>query len=191
VTKAFPDACAAVGIPKTSDINTDRGILGATAVQTFIDSSGQRASTARAYLTADVVLRPNLKIASGQHVTRIIFDNSGSQPRAVGVEMAASARSPVRYLAKARKEVLLCAGSIGTPQLLKLSGIGPAEELKQHEIPVVKELSGVGENLMDHMAFHGVTFKTDKDVSIHYLQDPIATLPSLIQWLRDGTGKSQ
>jgi choline dehydrogenase len=191
VTKVFPDACAAVGIPKASDVNTDRGILGATAVQTFIDSSGQRASSATAYLTADVVMRPNLKIASGQNVTRIIFDTDGSQPRAAGVEMAASVTSSVRYLAKARKEILLCAGSIGTPQLLKLSGIGPAEELKEYGIPVVKELSGVGENLMDHMAFHGVTFKTDKDVSLHYLQDTMATLPSLFQWMRDGTGKSQ
>jgi choline dehydrogenase len=188
VTKVFPDACDAIGIPKTPDVNTDRGILGATAVQTFIDTSGQRASTATAYLTADVVQRPNLKIASGQNVTRIIFDNSGPQPRAVGVEMAASRASPVRYLAKAKKEVLLCAGSIGTPQLLKLSGIGPASELKEHDIPLVAELPGVGENLMDHMAFHGVTFKTDKDVSLHYLQDPVKGLPEVIKWLRNGSG---
>jgi choline dehydrogenase len=190
ITKIFPDACAAVGIPKTPDVNTDRGILGATAVQTFIDSSGQRASTAAAYLTADVLQRSNLKIASRQHVTRVIFDSSGSHPRAVGVEMAASKASPLRYLAKAKKEVLLCAGSIGTPQLLKLSGVGPAEELKQHQIPLVHELAGVGENLMDHMAFHGVTFKTEANDSLHYLQDPIQSIPEVIKWLRDGTGKS-
>lgn len=73
-------------------------------------------------LTTDIILRPNLKIATGQIVTKIIFDHSGPQPLAVGVEMGASALSPLRYLAKAKKEVLLCAGSIGTPQLLKLSG---------------------------------------------------------------------
>jgi choline dehydrogenase len=189
IAQVFPDACDIIGIPKTSDVNTDRGILGATPVQTFIDSKGQRSSTAVAYLTADVVQRSNLKIASGQNVTRIIFDNNGPQPRTVGVEMGASKSTPLRYLAKAKKEVLLCAGSIGTPQLLKLSGIGPANELKEHGIPLVKELPGVGENLMDHMAFHGVTFKTDKDVSMHYIQDPIRGLPEVIQWLRDGTGK--
>lgn len=188
VAKVFPDACDVIGIAKTSDVNTDRGILGATPVQTFIDNKGQRSSTAVAYLTADVLQRPNLKIASGQNVTRIIFDNSGTQPRAVGVEMGASKVSPMRYLAKAKKEVLLCAGSIGTPQLLKLSGVGPAQELKEHGIPIVKALSGVGENLMDHMAFHGLAFKTDKSVSCHYLQDPIAGLPSVVQWFRDGTG---
>jgi choline dehydrogenase len=189
ITKVFPDGCAAVGIPKTSDVNTDRGILGATAVQTFIDNSGVRSSTAAAYLTADVLQRPNLKIASGQNVTRIIFDSSGPQPRAVGVEMAASKISPLRYLAKAKKEVLISAGSIGTPHLLKLSGIGHVDELKEYEIPLVKELPGVGENLMDHMAFHGVTFKTEKGFSLHYLQDPIKSIPELVQWLRDGTGK--
>ncbi|KAE9967412.1 hypothetical protein EG328_008205 [Venturia inaequalis] len=188
VAKAFPDACDSIGITKTPDVNTDRGILGASPVQTFIDTKGQRSSAAVAYLTADVIQRPNLKIASGQSVTRIIFDNSGSQPRAIGVEMAASKVSPLQYLAKAGKEVLLCAGSIGTPQLLKISGVGPAEELKQHGISIVKALPGVGENLMDHIVFPGLTFKTDKSASAHYLQDPVASLPGVVQWFRDGTG---
>lgn len=188
VAKVFPDACDSIGISKTPDVNTDRGMLGATPVQTFIDTKGQRSSAAVAYLTADVIQRPNLKIASGQSVTRIIFDESGSQPRAVGVEMAASKSSPLRYLAKARKEVLLCAGSVGTPHLLKLSGVGPAEELKEHGISIVKAMPGVGENLMDHIVFHGLTFKTDKSASAHYLQDPVASLPGAVQWFRDGTG---
>ncbi|QDS69953.1 hypothetical protein FKW77_002449 [Venturia effusa] len=188
VSRVFPDACDSIGIKKTPDVNTDRGILGASPVQTFIDTKGQRSSAAVAYLTADVIQRPNLKIASGQSVTRIIFDDSGPQPRAAGVEMAASKISPLRYIAKAKKEVLLCAGSIGTPHLLKLSGVGPAEELKEHDIPIVKVLPGVGENLMDHVVFHGLAFKTDKSASAHYLQDPVASLPAVVQWFRNGTG---
>jgi choline dehydrogenase len=188
ITAIFPDACNVVGIPKVSDINTECGMLGATAVQTFIDTKGQRSSAAAAYLTADVVQRPNLSIASGQVVTKIVFNTTVSQPRAIGVEMAASKVTPIRYLARAKKEVLLCAGAIGSPHLLKLSGIGPRDELTAHEIPIVKDSPAVGENLMDHMAFHGVTFKTDKNVSNHYLQDPIKGLPAIIQWLRDGTG---
>ncbi|KAF2420130.1 alcohol oxidase [Tothia fuscella] len=188
VTTVFPDACDEVGIPKVADINTERGMLGATAVQTFIDMKGQRSSAAVAYLRADVVQRPNLKIASGQVVTKTIFDTSGPKPRAMGVEMASSKLSPIRYLARAKEEVLVCAGAIGTPHLLKLSGIGAKEELEQYDIPLVKELPGVGENLMDHMAFHGVTFKTDPTYSIHFLQDPIKNVPAIIQWLRDGTG---
>lgn len=188
ITTVFPDACDAVGIPKVSDINTDKGMIGATAVQTFIDTSGQRSSAAAAYLTRDVVERPNLKIASGQIVTKIIFDTNGPRARAIGVEMASAKISPIRYLAKARKEVLLSAGAIGTPHLLQVSGIGAKDELEKHNITIVKESPGVGQNLMDHMAFHGVTFKTDKNVSNHYLQDPIKGLPPVIQWLRDGTG---
>lgn len=188
ISHVFLDACDAVGVTKTRDINTDRGILGATSVQTFINAKGERSSTAVAYLTADVVRRPNLKIASGQTVTRVIFDTSGPQPRAVGVEMASSKLTPLRYLAKAKKEVLLCGGSIGTPQLLKISGVGPAQELRDHNIPVVKELTGVGENLMDHLTYNGIVFKTDPSVSFHYLLDPIKSLPAMFRWLRSGTG---
>jgi choline dehydrogenase len=188
VTTVFPDACDSVGIPKVADINTSKGMIGATAVQTFIDTKGQRSSAAVAYLTEDVLKRPNLKIASGQIVTKIIFDTSGERPKAVGVQMASSKVSPVKYLAKAKKEVLLTAGAIGSPHLLKLSGIGPKDELEQHGIPLIKALSGVGENLMDHIAFHGVVFRTDKDVSNHYLQDQIRSLPAMVEWLRHGTG---
>lgn len=188
VTTVFPDACNAIGIPKVSDVNTDRGMIGATPVQTFIDPSGQRSSAAAAYLTADVIQRSNLKIASGQVVTKIIFDTSGVTPKAIGVEMAASSLSPIRYLARARKEVLLSAGAISSPHLLKASGVGPLDELTEHNIPVIKNSPSVGENLMDHMAFHGITFKTDKHLSTHYLQDPLSALPAMYEWLRYGTG---
>lgn len=186
LSEVFLDACAAVGIPKISDFNTPKGMLGASRFQSFIDAKGQRSSTAVSYLTEDVARRSNLRIATGQTVTKIIFDTSSSEPRAVGVEMASSKSSPLRYVVRARKEVILSAGAVASPQLLKLSGIGPAAELKQHNIPVVKDIPGVGENLMDHLC--GIACFESKLPSLQYLFDPIKSLPALVEWMRFGTG---
>jgi choline dehydrogenase len=187
LSKMFLDACDAVGISKIQDFNhPKRGMLGASQFQTFIDPQGQRSSTAVAYLTKEVASRTNLSIATGQTVTKILFDTSSGHPRAVGVEMASSKESPVRYIAKARKEVILAAGALQSPQLLKLSGIGPATELKEHGINVVKDVPGVGENLADHLCSL-VCFES-KLPSLQYLFHPLNSLPALIEWLRYGKG---
>lgn len=80
------------------------------------------------------------------HVTKVLF--SGKQ--AIGVEISRHGKKGRREQLKASKEVILSAGVINSPQLLKLSGVGPAAELRQHAIPLVQELPGVGENLQDH-----------------------------------------
>lgn len=183
----FLDACAAQGIPKVRDINSNAGINGATRLQTFIDSKGQRSSAAVAYLTKDVASRSNLKIAVGQTVTRIIFNNDGPNPKAVGVEMASSSGAPVKYIARAKREVLLCAGAVHTPQILKLSGIGPAKELLSHRIELIKDVSAVGANLADHL-YSNFVVKVTKGLSLQFMADDLLSLPALIQWLRTGTG---
>ncbi|KAK4620394.1 Dehydrogenase [Fulvia fulva] len=182
----FLDACEAVGIPKIADFNSRKGMLGASQFQTFIDSKGQRSSTAVAYLTKDVASRSNLSIATGQIVTKIVFDKSGAKPRAVGIEMGSSKASPIRYVVKARKEVILSAGAVQSPQILKLSGIGPAAELKQHNIPLIKDLLGVGTNLADHLC--GIMVFESREKSLQYLVDTVKGIPPLIEWLRHGTG---
>ncbi|EME41797.1 hypothetical protein DOTSEDRAFT_177153 [Dothistroma septosporum NZE10] len=182
----FLDACEAVGIPKITDFNSRKGMLGASQFQTFIDSKGQRSSIAVAYLTKDVAKRPNLSIATGQIVTKIIFDKSGPKPRAAGIEMAASKISPIRYIVKARKEVILSAGAVQSPQILKLSGIGPASELKAHNVPLIKDIPGVGGNLADHLC--GIMVFESREKSLQYLVDTVKGIPALIQWLRHGTG---
>lgn len=187
LTNNFLDACDSVGIPKTADINSSRGINGVSRMQTFIDDNGQRSSTAVAYLTADVASRPNLKLAVGQTVTKILFDEAGSEPRAVGVEMSAGSATPIRYLAKATREVIVCAGAVHTPHILQLSGIGRASNLAKHSIKVVKDLPGVGANLVDHI-FSSIVFETKKGSSLQYLADPLKSLPALAEWLRYGTG---
>ncbi len=82
-------------------------------------------------------------------VEKVLFStSSGGRPRAVGIEVSTGPDSP-RFRVSAAREVILCGGAIGTPQVLLLSGVGPADELVELDIPVVKELQAVGRNLVD------------------------------------------
>ena len=105
--------------------------------------NGERFSAAKAYLTPNLS-RPNLQVITGAHTTRILTEGR----RAVGVEYR---RGGQLEQIKATREVLLCAGSLQSPQLLLLSGIGPGAQLQQHGIATVHDLPGVGENLHDHV----------------------------------------
>jgi choline dehydrogenase len=107
---------------------------------------GRRCSAANAYLRP-AMRRRNLSVRTHALATRVLFDGR----RAVGVRYERGGRS---HEVRARREVILCAGSINTPQLLKLSGVGPARELAGCGIEVVHELPGVGENLQDHLEFY-------------------------------------
>ena len=105
-------------------------------------------SAAVAYLSANVLSRPNLTIAVNTMVEKILFDESGAEPRAIGVEVSKSSKSP-KYRVLATREVILSAGAVATPHLLLLSGIGPQEELSKVGIKAVKDLSQVGKNYYD------------------------------------------
>ncbi|KAH9920607.1 uncharacterized protein B0H18DRAFT_1086354 [Fomitopsis serialis] len=143
------DTCEGMGISYNDDINSPRGTIGATRLVGCIDDSGQRSSAATAYLTADVLRRHNLTVAVYTIVENILFARDvGAKPRATGVEVSKSRTSP-RYRAHARREVILCAGAVMTPQLLLVSGIGPSDDLHKLGIDVVQDLPAVGKNLMD------------------------------------------
>jgi choline dehydrogenase len=154
-------ACEEIGIPRNPDFNGARQ-EGAGYYQ-LSTRNGFRCSTAVAYLRP-ARRRANLRVLTRAQTTRILFEGR----RAVGVEYRPGARAdrrdagtakasgvtveagpPVRV--RARREVILCAGALQSPQLLQLSGVGPAELLHSFGIPVVHELSGVGENLQDHL----------------------------------------
>lgn len=105
--------------------------------------NGERHSAAKAYVTPNLS-RPNLKVFTGALTTRILMDGK----RAVGVEFLHEGQT--RQL-KCQREVLLCAGSIQSPQLLMLSGIGPREHLLAHQIAPIHHLPGVGQHLHDHI----------------------------------------
>lgn len=120
---------------------------------------GSRCSTAKAFLRP-VRLRKNLHVAMNAHVTKILIDNAKMQ--ATGVEFI---RYGKRYRISARREVIMSAGAINTPQLLMLSGIGPQTHLQRLGIKVLKDLP-VGENLQDHVGMGGLTFLVDKPIAI-------------------------
>ena len=104
---------------------------------------GERWNAARAYLTPHLASRPNLKVITGARARRILFAGK----RAGGVEFRQGGEI---HSLRARREVILSAGALQSPQLLMLSGIGAGAELQQFGIPVVHDLPGVGKNLQDH-----------------------------------------
>ena len=144
VSKAFVQACGEAGQPLNNDFNgaTQEGCGFFQVTQT---PAGQRCNSAYAFLE-EARSRPNLTVMTSAHVTRICFVGK----TASGVEIARKGAGGPREILTANKEVILSAGVINSPHLLKLSGIGPAAELQAHGIPVVNDLPGVGENLQDH-----------------------------------------
>ena len=138
---AFIEAAVEAGIPRTEDFNTgsNEGISYFHVNQ----KNGRRWSAARGFLKP-ALSRPNLKVETHAHATRILFEGR----RAVGVEFLQNG-SLRRVLA--RKEVILSAGAVASPKLLQLSGIGDGALLQQLGIEVLHHLPGVGENLQDHL----------------------------------------
>ena len=113
---------------------------------------GRRVSTARAFLKP-VLDRPNLRLETGCLVEGVVFDRK----RATGVRWKQNGQA---RMARCRSEVILAAGSIGSTQILLLSGVGPAAHLQQHGIPVVLDRPGVGANLQDHLQLRMI-YKVD------------------------------
>lgn len=140
---------------------------------------GNRCSTAKAFLRP-ARLRRNLHVALNSHVTRLLINPNTM--KAFGVEFRRNGRRQVVY---ARKEIILSAGSLNTPQILMLSGIGPAEHLKEIGIPVLKNLR-VGDNLQDHVGMGGLTFRIDKPVAI--IQDRFEALPMTMEYVLRAKG---
>lgn len=116
---------------------------------------GSRCSTAKAFLRP-VRHRPNLHISLFSRVLKIVIDSTTKQATAVRFEK----RGKI-YEIKATKEIILSAGSVNSPQLLMLSGVGPAEHLNSLGIPVLSNLR-VGDNLQDHIALGGMVFTLQK-----------------------------
>jgi len=142
--RAFIEAARQAGYPETQDINGLQqegfGRMDMTV------KGGVRCSAARAYLRR-AMKRPNVEVRTHALATAILIEGR----RATGISYV---RGGAEQRASARREVILCGGPINSPQLLKLSGVGPAQELKAHGIDVVQDLPGVGENLQDHLEFY-------------------------------------
>ncbi|MFN8831329.1 MAG: choline dehydrogenase [Labrys sp. (in: a-proteobacteria)] len=177
--RAFIDAAVQAGYAETSDVNGYRqegfGRMDMTV------HKGRRWSAANAYLKP-AMARPNLSVVTRALATRILFEGR----RAVGVEYRRG--NEVRRV-MARREVILSAGPINDPHLLKLSGVGPAAELRQHGIAVVHDLPGVGENLQDHLEFY-FQVASKLPITLYSALNPIAKAKIGLRWLlfRDGLG---
>lgn len=141
---AFLDACEEAGIPRNPDMNGAK-YEGVDFFQINQSPDGVRHHAAKSFLEP-VIDRPNLTIRTHAHVQRINFEGK----RATGVTFFDLKDGKRRVEFKADKEVILAAGVTNSPQILKLSGVGPAEELQKHGMDVVHDLPGVGENLQDH-----------------------------------------
>lgn len=141
ILDAFQAAAEAAGIPRIADFN--RGDNEGSSYFKVNQRRGVRVNSAKAFLRP-VAGRANLKVETGAHVARIVLEEGAAR----GVEFVQGDR---RRTVRARREVILAAGSIGSPHILHLSGIGPGRVLQEAGIPVRVERRDVGENLQDHL----------------------------------------
>jgi choline dehydrogenase len=137
--RGFLEGCASLGIPLNQDFSGASGE--GVGFYHLTQHNGRRSSTANSYLTG---ARPKLRLVVGAHVSKVLIEGK----RAVGIEYLHERRV---HTARAGREVILCAGTVKSPQILQLSGIGPAENLRRLGISVVVDLPGVGANLQDHV----------------------------------------
>jgi choline dehydrogenase len=170
---SFVRAAEEAGLRRNYDLNGERqdGI----GYHQYTTRGGQRWSVTQGYLR-QARRRSNLRIETRAHATRILWDG----PRASGVEY----RTPQGLRkAEARREIVLSAGAIGSPQLLQLSGIGPGESLRDLGIPVVVESPRVGSNLQDHFQL-GVDLKCKEAATLNDISaSKVRTAAVTLHWL--------
>jgi choline dehydrogenase len=176
---AWLAAAREAGYPATSDINGFQQEGFGRMDMTVQD--GRRASAANAYLRP-AMARKNLAVRTHALTTRILFDGR----RASGVRYV---QGDSEGEAIARRELIVSAGSINSPQLLKLSGVGPGAELSALGIPVVRDLPGVGENLQDHLEFYFQVASLEP-VTLYSVMNPWSKALIGARWLlrHDGLG---
>lgn len=180
--RAFVQAGKEAGHATTSDFN-GYAQEGFGPYQLTIHE-GRRWSAASAYL-APVLTRPNLTIESHAHVTRVLFEGK----RAIGIEYVQNKRAAQ---ARATREVILSGGAVNTPQVLMLSGIGPADVLNRFEIPVVQDLDGVGKNLQDHLDC-SIQYECCQPITFYSQSNPLNAAKTGLQYLlfRSGLATGQ
>ncbi len=154
---AYVAACEEAGLPRNDDFN-GASQEGVGYFQLTVNRKGRRASTGVAYLKP-VRERENLVIETEALAEKVLFENK----RATGVRYSQRGNT---VEASARREVIVCGGAINSPQLLQLSGVGPGDLLREHNIPVVHDLNGVGANLQDHYQTR-VVYECSKKITLN------------------------
>ena len=174
---AFIEAGRQAGYPVSADLNGAEGEGFGGFDMTVKD--GVRWSAANAYLRP-AMKRPNLAVETHARVTKVLFEGK----RAVGV---AYEKGGAAQTVRAAREVILAGGAINSPQLLKLSGVGPAAELQALGVPVVHDLKGVGENLQDHLEYY-YQVASKQPITLYRHTGLIGRGLVGLQWLLRGTG---
>ena len=160
ILDAWRDAAADAGIPKIAEFN--RGDNSGNAYFQMNQRRGSRWSATKAFLDP-AKARHNLTILTECHVQKLILDNTSGEKRCTGIEVRT--KKGIETFT-ATREVLLSAGSIGSPQILQLSGVGNGEMLKQRGVAPAHELPGVGENLQDHLQVRTI-YKVSNTVTLN------------------------
>ena len=179
INQAFLDACAEQGLPQTKDYKGESQ-FGCSPAQ-VTQKNGERWSAAKGYITPHLS-RTNLTVITQAHTQRLMLEGR----RAVGAEYL---RSGQRAQVRARREVILSGGAYGSPQLLMLSGIGPAAHLREHGIKVLHDLPGVGQNLHDHVTTVLIYRTQSKDSTFGFsLSGLVKIIRSIFEWRKSRNG---
>lgn len=174
--KVLFDASRELGYKIIADINSDE-FVGMTSSPGTLDGN-RRSTTAKSFLIP-AKNRPNFHIIKNAHVSKVLIND---RKEATGVEFVLNNRN---FVANARKEVILSAGSVNTPQILMLSGIGPNEHLAQHHIPTIVDLP-VGKHLQDHVdAIYVLAVNKGNSIPV----SPNAFLDTLYKYTRNEIGQ--
>lgn len=190
--RMFADAAEVLGFPRISDTNVaDAPIDGLAMLYSTISDDGKRNSTFHSFLPKELALERenNLTICTNTTVHRIVFSDENGVPRADKVIFGSSDPKSSRiFEAKVKKEVIICSGALGSPQVLMLSGIGPRKHLEEHNIKIIHDLPGVGSNLTDHPSIP-VAWEVPIEESItRVVVSPLKAVVEICKYLLFGTG---
>jgi choline dehydrogenase len=181
-------AFTALGIQKKNGFNSG-SLLGYHFSQSTLRASDQTRSSSAAYIHAvqpNSKASKNLKVFTHTQARRILFDKSAGRSKASGLEVS-SALNLAKYEIRARREVIVSAGTFQSPQLLMLSGIGPSDTLSEHGIEQIVSAPGVGQNMWDHVLFgpsYSVKFATVGSM----LQKPLLVASALLEYTTKAKG---
>ena len=170
-SRSFLDACKNYGLTKNEDFNgVDQEGYGQYQVNI---KNGQRFSASDAFLKP-ILDRPNFQLLTNTLVEKIITANK----KAIGVKV--KNKSGVKIIG-CSSEIILCGGSINSTKVLMLSGIGPKQHLKDHNIPLIEDLPGVGQNLQDHLTVN-ISYKINKLKTFSELMKPLNMIKNLFEY---------
>ncbi|KAI1451259.1 hypothetical protein F4805DRAFT_463982 [Annulohypoxylon moriforme] len=170
---AFNEIC----IPTTDDFNCGK-LLGAQYCTNTVDPTTATRSSAQTAFLDLCQARHNVKVFQKTLAKKILFDD---QKRAIAVIVDSGLRL------NARKEIILSAGAFQSPQILMVSGVGPAETLKKFDIPIVAARPGVGQNLEDHVMY-GPSYRVQLDTILAETSDPATAIPNLMEYFTKARG---